>query len=135
MRHQRQGWRRLVALSVAMVGALVIAPGIASAGPNSIGVTGLVVDDTTCLATVNVAWAGQPGRLKTYMTELFSDADPTSRVLSSGDLTRSATFVLPVVTLSTYGFSNQFHAVTHVYDGKGVEQDMWSSNPVAASCI
>ena len=133
MRHQRQGWRRLVALPVALLGALVIAPSLALASPNSVGNTGL--DITDCKATVNVSWAAQPGKFKTYTIDLASDANPTASVLSSGALGRSGTIVLPVVTLSAYGASNQFRATTHVYDGKGVEQDTWVSADVAGSCI
>lgn len=133
MRHQRQGWRRLVALPVALLGALVIAPTLAFAGANSFGNTGL--DITDCVATVNVSWGGQPGRLKSYQVELSSDANTAPDVLASGPLGRSGSFVLPTVTLSGYGLSNQFRAVTRVYDGKGVEQDTWTSGDVAAPCI
>ena len=133
MRHQRQGWRRLVALPVALLGALVIAPGMAFASPNTGGFTGL--DITGCKATVNVSWTALPGKLKTYTVEISSDANTTANVVASGDLTRNNTFVLPIVTLSTYGFSNQFVATTRVFDGKGVEQDSWPSGVVAASCI
>jgi len=133
MRHQRQGLWRLVALPVALLGALVIAPGLVSAGANSVGNTGL--DITDCVATVNVGWAGQPGRLKSYQLELSSDANTTPRVLASGLLDRSGSFVVPPMTLAGYGFSNQFRAVTRLYDGKGVEQDTWTSRDVAAPCI
>ena len=133
MTHQRQGWRRLVALPVALLGALVIAPGLALASPNSVGNTGL--DITACVATVNVSWSAQPGKLKTYTVDLASDANTTPVVLASGTLGRSGTFVLPPMTLQSYGFSNQFRATTHVYDGKGVEQDTWTSADVAGPCI
>jgi hypothetical protein len=133
MRHQRQGWRRLVALSVAMVGALVIAPGLASASPSTTGNT--VLDVTNCTATVAVSWVAQPGRLKTFTTELWSDANTTPVVVGSGSLGRNGTIVLPQVPLSIYADSNQFHAVTRVYDGKGVEQETWPSGDVAGSCI
>ena len=69
------------------------------------------------------------------MTELWSDVNQTKVAIASGSLTRNGTFVIPAVTLSTYGDSNTFHALTHVYDGKGIEQDMWPSGDIAASCV
>jgi len=135
MKHQRQGWRRLVALPVAMIGALVIAPALVSASPSSTGNTVLAVDTTTCVASVSISWVAQPGRLKTYMTELWSDSNPTPVVIASGALARSGTFVVPTWSLTPFVDSNTFHAVTHVYDGKGVEQDTWPSGDMAAPCI
>jgi hypothetical protein len=117
-----------------MVGALVIAPGIASASPSTAGNTVLVVDGTTCIATVSLSWVAQPGRLKTFTTELSSDANATPVAVGSGSLGRSGSLVFDPISLATYGFSNQIRAITHVYDGKGVEQETWASRDVPASC-
>jgi hypothetical protein len=133
MRHQRQGWRRLVALPVALLGALVIAPGLASAGPNTTGAT--VLDFTDCDAHVVVAWSAQPGRFKSYTVEIWSDHGSGVTTLDSGPLTRNGRLDFFPTYAATLEFSNPFHAVTHVYDGKGVEQDTWTSNVFPANCI
>jgi hypothetical protein len=133
MRHQRQGWRRLVALSVAMVGALAIAPGIASASPSSGGHTGL--DISLCKVTVVVDWSGQPGKLKTYTVELTNDSNPTVTTMASGAFSRSAHMILQADLTDDAANSNTFRAITHVFDGKGIEQETWASGDVAVPCI
>ena len=132
MRHQRQGWWRLVALPVALLGALVIAPGLASASPNSVGTT--TMDITDCKLTLVVDWSAQPGKLKTYRVEVWSDANTSVTTLALGDFARSGHQVL-AMDLATFADSNTFHAVTRVFDGKGVEQDAWPSGDVARTCI
>ena len=132
MRHQRQGLWRLVALPVALLGALVIAPGFASASPSTTGAT--VLDFTGCTAHVVVSWNAQPGKFKSYMTEISSDHGSTSQ-LSSDLLPKSGRLDFFPVYNATIEFSNQFTAVTHVYDGKGVEQDTWTSNVFPANCV
>ncbi|HKB28164.1 MAG TPA: hypothetical protein VKC59_03990 [Candidatus Limnocylindrales bacterium] len=133
MRHQRQGWRRLVALPVALLGALVIAPSVGAAGPNTVGNT--VLDVTDCQATIAISWAAQPGRLKTYSVELSVNGGPAATIVSGAALGRSDSIVLGPIAFGTSTDSNQFLAVTRVYDGKGVEQDSWPSRPVPAPCI
>jgi hypothetical protein len=133
MRHQRQGWRRLVALAVAMLGAMVIAPGLALAGPNSVGATTL--DMTDCQAHVVVDWSGQPGRFKSYTVELQSDVDPTVWLLAGEAFTRSGHVDVTVDLTATTEFSNTFRAVTRLFDGKGVEVDSWTSGDRPASCF
>lgn len=133
MRHQRQGWRRLVALPIALLGALVIAPGLASAGPNTTGATTLIITD--CQAAVSVGWSSQPGRLKTYTVDFSSNVNPIPVTIGSGALGRSGNIVIFVPLQVDLVNSNQFLAVTHVFDGKGVEQETWSSTTQAASCF
>jgi hypothetical protein len=116
-----------------MVGALVIAPGLASASPNTVGNT--VLDVTACQATIAVSWAAQPGRLKTYSIELSVNGGQAVTIISGAALGRSGNIVLDPITFGTSTDSNQFLAVTRVYDGKGVEQDSWPSRPVPAPCI
>ena len=133
MRHQRQGLRRLVALPVALLAALLIAPSIAVAGPSSGGST--VLDFTDCQGHVVVAWNALPGKFKSFTTEIWSDQGSGVDQLNTGPLARSGRLDFwPVYTATTL-FSNQFHAVTHVYDGKGIEQDTWIANVFAANCV
>lgn len=132
MRHQRQGWLRLVALPVALLGALVVAPSIAVAGPNTGG--SAVIDFTDCNAHVVVAWNALPGKFKSYKTEIWSDHGSLSE-LGSGPLARSGLLEYWPTYTATTDFSNTFHVVTHVYDGKGVEQDTWAANDFAANCV
>ena len=131
MRHERTGSWRLVAAPLAWLGALVIAPAV-MASPSTTGATTL--DVTDCKATVAVGWSAQPGRYKSYTVEISSDADTSVQTLGSGSFARTGNLILQL-NLATYGFSNQFHAVTRVFDGKGVEQLMWPSADVAAPCI
>jgi hypothetical protein len=133
MRHQRQGWWRLVALPVALLGALVVAPTISAAGPNTFGNTVLGFSD--CDAHVVVDWAGQPGRLRTYTVEIWSDFGTGVTQLGAGDLARSGHLEFFPSYVATLEFSNTFHAVTHVFDGKGVEQATWTSGDVAVGCV
>jgi hypothetical protein len=133
MRHQRQGWWRLVALPVALLGALAIAPGLALASPNTVGNTVLGLDG--CDAHVVVDWAAQPGKLKTYTVEIWSDFGTGVTQLAAGDLSRSGHLDFFAAYGATAEFSNTFHAVTHVFDGRGVEQDTWLSGDVAANCV
>jgi len=131
MRHQRQGWRRLVALPVALLGALVIAPGIAFAGPNTTGA--MVLDFNSCQAHMTALWSGQPGKLKTYSVEISSDLTAPQIVQPTTDFPRSGSFDL-TFDFGTLTSINTFHAVTHIYDGKGIEQATWNSGYVAVSC-
>jgi len=133
MTHQRQGWRRLVALPVALLGALVIAPGLALASPNSAGSTTL--DFTDCQAHVVVDWSAQPGKLKSYTVEISSLFGTTATLDLNVSMARSGHVDYFPTYSATTEFSNQFTAVTHVYDGKGIEQATWTSNVMAAACI
>ena len=133
MRHQRQGLRRLVALPVALLAALVIAPSISAASPNTVGAT--VLDITSCQAVISVSWAGQPGKLRSFTVELSSNVSSSVTTVIAGAMTRSGGFVTDPILLSTSADSNQFLAVTRVFDGKGIEQDSWASRPVPAPCV
>jgi hypothetical protein len=122
-----------MALPVALLGALAIAPTILAAGPNTVGNTILGFSD--CDAHVVVDWAAQPGKLKSYTVEIWSDRGAGVTQLDSGTLSRSGHLDFFPVYGATVEFSNTFHAVTHVFDGKGVEQDTWSSGDIAVNSV
>ena len=131
MRHQRQGLRRLVALPVALLAALVIAPSISAASPNTSG--GMVLEFNGCQAHMTAIWTAQPGKLKAYSVEISSDLTTPQVAKGTTDFSRSGFFDI-TFDFTALGSINTFRAVTRVYDGKGVEQANWPSGDVAASC-